>query len=101
MNNIGTVASLDHRTKPPACGYMWSGKENIDSTYCQTIESRQVCYVWMLSSASTGYLGSWLSGNMKQILHINKDQIKHASVTNNVKSCEKESEGFTMDLLLI
>ena len=33
---------------------------------------------------------------MKQIVHINKDQIKYASVTNNVKSCEKESEGFTI-----
>lgn len=33
---------------------------------------------------------------MKQTLHINKDQIKHVSVTNNVKSYEKESEGFTI-----
>ena len=96
MNSIGTVASLDHRTKYTACGYMWSDKENIDSKYCQTIVSSQVCYVWTLSSASVGYLGSWLSGNMKQIVHINKDQIKYASVTNNVKSCEKESEGFTI-----
>lgn len=96
MNNIGTVVSLDHRTKYPACGYMWSDKENIDSKYCQTIESSQVYYEWTLSLASTGYLGSWLSGVKKQILHINKDQIKYASVTNNVKSCEKESEGFTI-----
>lgn len=96
MNNIGPKAYLNHRTKYPACGYMWSDKENIDSKYCQTIGSIQVCYVWTLSLASTGHLESWLSGNMKQILHINKDQIKCTSVTNNVKSCEKESDGFTI-----
>ena len=33
---------------------------------------------------------------MKQTLYINKDQIKYVSVTNNVKSYEKESEGFTI-----